>query len=395
MSFASFFVIMPSMPTLLQKGFLIGAFLFSFHLSSLANANNDTQTSEAKEHPLKKNVDFTSNFAMRGASYNEGPDDAQFVQLVFNPTITFNFNKYFKLHADTSVNLVSARQQTRFDSPSLNSINLNEALFSLTSTEQIRLSLGAINQKHLDAPMLAQSDLAFIGLIGSYKKVFKNLTLTAKAQYTVPNSTSLESDRTGEEELPTFQTQGLEALWTPLKWVKLEANVNYFSYSNLPSIIAYNSGRFGNEVVGATPSESFFAHDFRGFSQSYTLGLDLQKPVKPFLKLQSVDNLDAPRERERSQILSLGLDWHFKSFSVTPMLSSFYTESDAAPSAYTDARFGRNNRDGQSYGLKFHLKKLGLSIQTTYVNADLIEPDPVQNDVEYFEVYVEVANVKF
>ena len=332
---------------------------------------------------------------MRGASYNEGPDDAQFVQLVFNPKVKFKLSRYFSLKADASINLVSARQQTRFDSPALNSINPNEILLSFTPSKKFDLSFGAINQKHLDSPILAQDGLAFIGAIGRYTARFKSLTLTAKAQYTVPNSTSLESDRTGEEELPTFQTQGVEALWTPKSWFKMQANVNYFSYSDLPAVVAFNSGRFGNEVIGVNPSEAFFAHEFRGFSQSYRFDFDFNRAAKPFLTLKTVDNLEAPSDRQRSQFVSVGLNWNLKDLVITPGLSTFYTESDATPSVYADARFGRNNREGQLYGLKFDFKKLGFSIEAAYVNSDLIEPDPIQNDVQCFEVYVEVANVKF
>lgn len=385
-----------------DKGLACLLFVFLLLSSFIASAqvapiDQDLESnSSLKENVKKIKAEFTTSYVMRGATFKEGPDEAQFVQLLFNPQLKLKLSDQFNLTADATLSLNTSRVQTRFNDPSLNAINPNEVLFSYLPNKNFKLSVGAINQKHLDSPALIQSDLAFMGAIGSYSKSFKNLDLKIKSQYTIPSSVSLELDRTGNEETPSFVSTGIEADWKPKKWFNLSANVNYFSFSSdLPSIVAFNSGRMGNEVVGVNQSESSFAYNFSGISQVYSLGFDLNKKVSPFLTIKSVDNLDAPSERSRAQSIGFGAEINFKEFSITPNLAFFYAESDASPALYTDPRFGRNNRDGQVLGFDVNFKKLGFNMGIAYVNSDLIQERAVQNDLEYLEVQVGVANVKF
>ncbi len=359
--------------------------------NNLKNTSLNTTSTVVKTKKAK----VTTSYFMRGASFKEGPDEAQFVQLLFNPYVELDLSSQFKLTADATLSLNSSRVQTRFTDPSLNTINANEILLSYLPNKNITVSAGAINQKHLNSPALVQSGLAFPGLTGSYAFKYKNLDLKFKAQYTIPNSTSLDSDRTGNEELPTFTTQGFEATWTPRSWFSATANVNYFNYSPLPSIVAFNSVRLGNTGNPNTQAESSFDYDFRGLSQAYDFSFDINKKYKPSLSIKTVDNFDAPSNRERAQSVTLSTEINFKDYSITPLLTFFYAESDASPAIYADPSFGRNNREGEAFGVRINFKKLGFALKTSYVNSDLIRENNPQNDMEFLELQLEVANVSF
>ncbi len=328
-------------------------------------------------------------------SFDEVQDKSQLIQLAIMPKIKINLLKNLSFKGLGLIGLSTGRVQTRFDNPQFNSMNLNELVLSYSPFENLDLEFGALNQNDLNTPMLIL-DRAFPGVqLKNRYEIGSNLNVQLKAQYSIPNSVSFEVDRTQNEALPSFLTQGLDFKWTPIEWFSMKGDVHHFTYNDLPSVVAFQSGRLGNEVSGVQSSESLFLYGFDGFSQSYQMDFLINKVFVPKFSVQVVDNNEAPSSRNRSQWTGLGFDWFFKNIIISPSVAYFFAESDSVPALYSDVRLGRNNREGLSYKLKLNFKNSGFSLSANYIQANLIEPDPVQNDLKTFEFLLELPSVKF
>lgn len=356
--------------------------------------NANVSSTETKLNSFK-DFEVTTDLEMRGSSFSEGLEESQTVQLFVSPRAEVRVHEYFKLKAGVTVNLRSSRIQARFQNASSETFSLNELVVEFSPENYFELEVGAIDQSHLENRQLI-SPRAFPGvkLSSSFIKT-DQVSAKAKLQYAIPTSSSLETDRSEAEELPILKTAGLEFEWEPISWIETSANINYFTFSDLPSVVAHRSDRLGNEVTGDEPTESFFAYGFRGISQSYKLKLKYTDRITNHLYIKTVENMDAPSDRSRAQHISLGLEVKFKTFSILPSLTSFYSESNSSPAVYNDAQLGHNNREGFVYGAKMSFPKQGFSIAANYVKADLIEAQSSQRDLKYLEVLLEVLNVKF
>ncbi len=328
-------------------------------------------------------------------SFDEIQDRSQLVQLAILPSLEINLLKNLKFSALGLIGLSTGRVQTRFDNPQFSSLNLNELILTYSPVENLGLSMGALNQNDLNTRMLI-ADRAFPGVqIKNKIKISDDFEIQLKAQYSIPNSVSFETDRTNNESIPSFLTQGFDFKFNLDNWLKVKGNVHHFTYNDLPSVVAFQSGRLGNTVDGIQSAESNFIYDFDGFSQAYEFNLLLDPIFTARFDVEVIDNLQAPDSQSRSQWTGLGFDWYFQNLIISPTVAYFFAEADSVPALYSDVRLGRNKREGFSYKLKLNFKKSGFSVSANYIQANLIQPDPVQNDLRTFEFLLELPSVKF
>jgi hypothetical protein len=151
----------------------------------------------------------------------------------------------------------------------------------------------------------------------------------------------------------------------------------------------------GNQVFGETQSESVFAFEFEGIAQSHELSWSYNSKLKQSLFGTIIENLEAPSDRRRAQMIKTELSYNFGDWSLMPNISYFFSESDSMPAVYADAALGGTNREGLSYGVKVNFEKLKFAVTAQYVDANLIELHPVQRDLDVIQIFIEVANVTF
>jgi hypothetical protein len=361
--------------------------------SSLTSVNSNTSSVLKKSKIKIEEASIESVFSV--FNFDEIQDRSQLVQFALIPTLKLNLLKNLDFYAQGLVGLSTGRVQTRFDNPTFGSLNLNELILSFRPIKNLSFDLGALNQNSLQTSMLIY-DRAFPGVqVRNSYTLFDSLKLELKAQYSIPNSVSFETDRTQNEPVPTFLTQGFGFNWDSESKFKLKGQIHHFTFSDLPSVVAFQSGRLGNEVIGVQSAESRFVYGFDGFSQSYEAAYEISKIWTPKLSLQIIENSEAPTSRNRSQWTGLGVDIFTKNYIFTPSFGYFFAESDSTPALYSDVRLGRNNREGVSYKLKINFIKSGFSVSANYIQANLIETDPVQNDLRTFEFMLELPRVQF
>ena len=335
-------------------------------------------------------IQFDPQLFMGGGVYEEPPDSSTFVLLSLRPQAQITLSPFFSLRGNLWVNLNNSRTQTRFQSPFFSRFNLMELVASFKPFSCCQLEVGSINQSHLNNPLLI-AYRSFPGAILYSAYESKTLGVKAKFQHTVPTSTSFETDRRAQEPLPSFETQGVEIWLTPFSWFKLEANLNRFVYGDLPSVVAWNSRRFGNtQVRGDDPATASFPYAFEGLSQAYSVYFQYTPTWSQSFHMKSIENFRAPADRRNSQLISTGLKMDFSSIALNPRYGLFFAESDSVPSLYSAFEYGRSNRKGQVMGLSLDFKEMGLKIHGNYYQADLIEKAPPQGVLSYAEIFVEV-----
>lgn len=339
----------------------------------------------------EKKFNLLTDFYMGAFGFQEGQDDSQLIYLSARPYGSYFLTESFGVQGDIQLNLTTGRSQTRFQNPNFNSVNIRELVAHFKPGSYLGVKGGAINQNFLGNPMLI-ADRGFPGVYvqsGYQSEVFSVLP---KVQYSIPTSTSYESQRTEAEALPALKTFGLALEVKPLEWLQLSSDIHHFEYNQLPAVVAAQSNRFGNSVVGVD-SESSFRYQFEGLSQFYTLKTQYTSFLSQSFQVGMVDNFEAPQDRRRSQWVGTGFNWTTADFNISPSFASFFAESDSVPAIYSEFELGRNNRQGQMVRLAVEIKKWNLIIRSRYVESQLIEQRPLQADMKIFDLGLEFTNV--
>lgn len=372
-----------------------------FIFASIAQAQNvqpqitkdlgqDFNSSEVKGTKL----DYQLNFSTKTAGYYEGEDEASLVLFGFQPILNFKFNENFNINADVFMNLNSSRVQTRFINQWEQTFFLNELAINYSPVEVLKLTVGAINQSHLESPYLVTA-LSFPGAMATLQFQANDLQFGYKGQRLIPTSQSQDSDRTEKEELPIFTTQGIFANYKPSDRFNLSGQINYFQYSQLPSVVAFQSQRLGNDAIGVEIGDSRFVNEFSGFAQSLTANFQYNDLVEQRLYYSFVENENTSDGDNRAQILEAALTFKASSIDIIPSIATFYSEPNVAPAFYNTMLFGNNNREGFKYGLRTRLKNYNLEIEASYIDAKVINETVFQDDLSSLQLVMEMLNVKF
>ena len=366
-------------------------------LPILALASQLTMAKEVKttlESKQPSKIETKLNFRTNTMGFYEGEQEASLVLFGFNPELKFKLDPKFYIDANVSLNLLSSRIQIRYLSQNDQNFFLNELSMNYEPIENIKVSVGAINQNHLDSPFLV-SNLSFPGIMGIAQVKTEALKFGYKGQRLIPTSTSFDTDRTEKEALPLFQTQGLFADYKVHNNFEVGGQVNYFSFSELPSVVAFESQIMGNDVTGIEIGDSTFTEEFSGYSQSYYAKGMFTKNIGAQLNISVVENENTLDGDNRSQFVETGMTFKFKNFDLIPSYAQFYAEPNVSPAFYNTRMLGNNNREGVRYSLRTNFKTINLNVIASYINAKVLNQSIYQDDLDSVRLVMEMLNVKF
>lgn len=341
-----------------------------------------------------RRFDYKFDIYSKTAAYNEGEDEASLVLFGIQPQFKFKLTPEFTLNADIYLNLSAARIQSRYLNRQDENFVLNDLSMVYEPTNYTKFSLGALNQGHLNSPLLV-TNIGFPGAAATLHYTTNDYSFGLKGQRTIPVSQSFDSDRTDKEELPYFQTQGVFGEFKPTYFLKVKGQVNYYSFSDLPSVVAFESKRLGNDVTGVEVGDSFFVYKFSGIAQSYEANLQYTRDLQQDFLVSIVENENTNDGNNRAQFLKTSLSYDFESVRLTPSLASFYTEPNATPAFYNYRLYGNNNREGFEYSLSADFKKLGFSVSAIFVDSKVINQTIFQDDLKSMQLVLEMLDVKF
>ncbi|MCJ8277169.1 MAG: hypothetical protein HRT44_07195 [Bdellovibrionales bacterium] len=302
---------------------------------------------------------------------------SQSVGTTFRAKFKYRLLDSLYFNAKANMNLQSGRSQDIFGDlePESGFFPLETNVSWEPVEEVLTVKAGQIHQRWINEPMF----IGNLGFPGAYEKLNINIgnisSIGVIGQQLIPTSSTL-STRVGERETtPT--------LFTATAYAKLGLTSNNFlnlygttyDYNDLPSIVAFWSGVTGNTIDGGQGTDinnARFAYGFRGYMGRAVFEQKFSNSLSAQIQHGVIVNEEAPDTLGQAQNTRLAIANDFGRWILGARFSNFFVESDAVPSFYLGARYGKTNRIGQSYSVFFESKEWGVNFLGQYVQADLL-----------------------
>jgi hypothetical protein len=252
-------------------------------------------------------------------------------------------------------------------------------------------SAGALNQSKIHSELLV-GDQAFPGVRVNLQ-VFRagDFQTLLTAEQAIPTSTSLATNTTGVESTPRFLSASLALNYeTSVGYWKTRAGA--FSYDNLPSTVATESGLRGNTVLSVTEAESKFVYEYQGVEALTSLRAPMMRGWDLTTEASYLQNTRAKAELSRAYAASVGSEFFFIGRKSLDMkVTSFRIEPDAAVAFFNSNKFYNTNRVGYSYESFMNFKKYNFRLGARYTEAEVIFLNPTQSREKSLMLILETA----
>lgn len=319
------------------------------------------------------------SMALGGQSYSNEKEQAQTAGLELGGRLRYGLLPNLELKSEAGLSLQSGYAQSRFgDNTPKNGIDLREALIQYKPLSRVTLQAGAINQAHLNSPLLVSAQ-AFPAVLEQVVLGSKDFNVEFKAQQAVPTSSTLSTQSIEAESTPNFMTEGVQVRGQISERLLVSVYGFHYAFHNLPTTVATASELYGNTVTPLTANRDRFTYEFDGISYGSSLKLKLSRTLQWLLDAQILNNLKAPDSYGQGQLASTGFEIGLASdVDLKPKGEIFFAESDVAPGFYNGSDRGHNNRTGWAADLSATFKKAGFLVGARFVNADTINQTLLQ-----------------
>lgn len=253
------------------------------------------------------------------------------------------------------------------------------------------LSAGALNQTKVHSELLV-GDQAFPAVRADVQ-IFKigNFQTLVTAEQAIPTSSSLATNTTGVESTPRFLSASL-ALNYEASLGHWRTRLGTFSYDNLPSTVATESGFRGNTVISLTEAESKFVYEYQGVEALTSLRTPVMRGWDVLADASYLQNNKARAELSRAYAASIGSEFYFIGRKSLEMkLTSFRIEPDAAVAFFNSNKFYNTNRVGYSYESFMNFKRYNFRLGARYTEAEVIFLNPTQSREKSLMLILETA----
>ncbi|MBK7842397.1 MAG: hypothetical protein IPJ71_01685 [Bdellovibrionales bacterium] len=371
-------------------------FFFAMNLTFIAWAESSEGISSLvfEDHSFSR-FHGKWNIEAGGETFSEGVDQGTLVGFVFRSRVQYRLTDQIDLYVDAKMQMLTRQIQARFADSRQTGIFPYEVVARYRPSEKVELKAGALNMGFLDLPLLISKERSFPG---AFEKIGfgegKNY-LRAVAQQSIPTSSSFESMRSEKEETPLFTTESLQAGSSLGEVMIVSGQLTHFRYSDLPSVVAFESGKMGNTTTGEFPANSRFLFGFSGWVVGGEFCL-CRSPGSGFrIGGYQLENREAEPAFNRSQELVLRGDFEISEFVLSPYLLRFFSESDAVPAFFNSGSRGHNNRRGEGLGMEIFFRPYNFRLVGEYISSDVINPNSLQQRLNSIQVRLETLNVEF
>lgn len=336
------------------------------------------------------------NLEAGGESFDEVVDQGTLVGFIFRSRVQYRLTDQLDLSVDAKLQMVTRQIQARFADSRQTGIVPYEAVVRFHPGEAVELKVGALNMGFLKTPLLISIERSFPGASELVQWENENKSyLRAIASQTIPTSASFESMRAEREAVPGFFTETLMAGTNFADTFELSAQLTHFRFTDLPSVVAYESERLGNRTNGEFPANSRFRTQFAGWVTGGELCFCRFQTAKFKLGGYQIDNQQAPLSYNRGQELVARADLSAFGYVFSPYYLRFYSEQDVVPAFYNSGSRGHNNRQGDGVGLEVLFSPHNFRVVGELIQSDLINPNSEQHRLTSFQVRLETLNVEF
>lgn len=252
-----------------------------------------------------------------------------------------------------------------------NKIILNQAAAHYLPYQSLKLSAGALNQRHMHSTLLIDN-LAFpAARIESLLKAGNTRTGIA-IETAIPTSSSLSANTRELEPSPSLNTAAVKFQLQAARNLYLKVAAGYFMYNNLPSAVAQQAGLLGNEVNKISEAHYEFMNKFEGFEAS----AEFQTPVFSLLDFKAgaelLQNQKASSDRNKGVRYFANGEFHLSQNLDFTLEGSYFSIAPEAAVAYFNAGGYETNRVGYSAEGSFSFKKEKFSLGLKYTDSEVM-----------------------
>jgi len=325
-------------------------------------------------------------------------NNSQVASLQTRLKLRSNLTRQLSIFGDARVRFRSGRTQRLFgDQESGTNIYLRQGELNFQGwKKRITIGAGVLSQKSMvNNPFLVGS-LGFPGVHQRIKIKGKTWGVALAAQQVIPTSSTLSTRVQGREQVPSLFTEKLTLDWHPRKGTWIAGRLGWFSFYNLPSIVAHQSQLFGNTFTGQNDNNAFFLFGFNGWSNQFIVDQAITSRLAVQVKGIFLRNIAAEDTLNESRILSGVLAYEGKKWLYFLGGESFFSEPDSSPSYYNSWRRGHNNRIGWGMSAfiesKVHNFRFGFEFfDAKLLNVNQFSESIQQDNQQTFLVKLETA----
>lgn len=335
------------------------------------------------------------NIEAGGETFSEGVDQGTLVGFVFRSRVQYKLTDQVDLYVDAKLQILTRQIQARFADSRQTGIFPYEVVARYRPSDKVELKAGALNMGFLDLPLLVSKERSFPGVFQKIGWGESKKYLRAVAQQSIPTSSSFESMRSEKEKTPLFTTESLQAGVSLGEEITASGQLTHFRYSDLPSVVAFESGRMGNTTTGEFPANSRFLFGFSGWVIGGELCL-CRNPGSGFrIGGYQLENQEVESAFGRAQEIVLRGDFEISDVVLSPYLLRFFSETDAVPAFFNSGSRGHNNRKGEGLGIEIFFRPYNFRLVGEYMSSDVINPNSLQQRLNSIQVRLETLNVEF
>lgn len=281
--------------------------------------------------------------------------------------------------------------------------NVSDVTLNLLLGNNIKISAGNIGQNYLKSSMLLSGGRSFPGLKQELSVLVNKHKLGVIAQESIPTSKSFNIDREEKEGVPSLLIGSLFAnldfkspiTLLPTSRLKWNTSLSYFQFDNLPNVVAQKGRLYGHLFVDGKEAESKFAFDFSGYLINTEFKFEDKNNYEFGVAGYWADNLKA-ETNDRLENIKYFVSKTYNRITLDASIETFFKDSEVSPAVYSTNSYGRNNREGQAYGLGVEFSKYKFRVEAKYYDIDtVVDNSSVQNKRENFYLGVETLYVKF
>jgi len=368
--------------------------LFLILLNSL-NIFADSTESVADIKKTSIIYDASWKASISNIQWENKTENANNTGFKFSTKIDAKLSHRFDAFIKGNLRWATERSQKSINSGDKSGFYLDEVYLKFSPNDNIKLMAGAIDQGHLESPLLI-SERSFPGLLEEVS--FKNNILLGgiKASQAIPTSKSYDTVRASKEKTPTFFTETIFSTVGPFYDFKISSSVTHYRFKNLPSIVAYDSAFYGNSVIGTdSGTDSKFAFNFAGYSALLQVDYSFSSQTKFLIGFQHIQNDLAPSAYNRGRRLFTELQLGVGRDTITPRYEIFFNESDTSPGYYNSSKYAHNNRKGFMAKIKYDFNKYGYSTSIQYVDSDIIQSNLFDQHEQSISINLETMYASF
>lgn len=385
----------------------LGVFLYILTSGAPVRAQISETTSTLKldsTSPRKSNKDHlllkTGLYfkTLNGTGPQAGSSNSDRVQISgLQSILTYNHELSDWLRLDLEVGAQVESGSTR----SIVSSEFSQSGFFLNHTEatlkplpHVAVGVGALNQRHLENQLLVR-EISFPGA----EQVFtfdENPKAPWNAKFvlqeTTPNSNSVGTLSDQPEPFSQLFTQTVFIYGRPTDRVDGHLRFTRFQFGTLPAAVAADSQVFGNSTTGSPPNAQFI-YAYRGFEGGGELNYHGSGQLELAAGGGYLINTSAPNGQNQGEIFYLqGKHPVAPKVEVLARASYFINQADTSPSAYNSRMMGHNNRKGYMAEVSARFQDLGFAVNGRFVDSDVVQPRPYQQDFQYVFLSLEFLN---